>query len=235
LEPVKVFLSGPPASGKTHFGQKLATLYNIPLIQVKDVAEAIVKEESELAETVRTRLEEERDAMASEINANLGEDEEEVDPATLNPRIPDELLADVFKWRLAANQCRNRGYVLDGWPKTYDSTKKVFMKPEEPPEGEEPNPDEETLILDHALLPKSVVIFKGDFDAIKQRVKELPEAAIQGTHYNESDMERRNKVYAETNLSEKGLYSVTDFFIEQGVTTFEQDCLRGESDIFESL
>ena len=35
LNPVKIFVTGPPASGKTFYSQKLAKYYNIPHVSVK--------------------------------------------------------------------------------------------------------------------------------------------------------------------------------------------------------
>lgn len=34
-------------------------------------------------------------------------------------RFPDELMNEAVRWRLNQNDCQNRGYVLDGYPKTY--------------------------------------------------------------------------------------------------------------------
>jgi adenylate kinase len=35
LNPVKIYITGPPASGKTHYAQILASYYNIPRVSVK--------------------------------------------------------------------------------------------------------------------------------------------------------------------------------------------------------
>ena len=35
LNPVKIFITGPPASGKTFYAQKIVDYYNIPRIHVK--------------------------------------------------------------------------------------------------------------------------------------------------------------------------------------------------------
>ena len=48
LNPVKVFISGPPASGKSHYGQKISEYYNIPHVTVKDAAA--------LMSTMKTRV-----------------------------------------------------------------------------------------------------------------------------------------------------------------------------------
>jgi len=36
-----------------------------------------------------------------------------------NDRYPDAIMDEAFRWRLNQNDCQNRGYVLDGYPKTY--------------------------------------------------------------------------------------------------------------------
>jgi len=35
-------------------------------------------------------------------------------------RIPDSLINEAVRWRLNRNDCQNRGYVLDGYPKTIE-------------------------------------------------------------------------------------------------------------------
>jgi len=37
LFPLKVFISGPPCSGKTHFGTKLNEMYGVPHFCIKDI------------------------------------------------------------------------------------------------------------------------------------------------------------------------------------------------------
>ena len=39
LNPVKIFITGPPASGKTFYATKLAKYYNIPHVSVKQLVE----------------------------------------------------------------------------------------------------------------------------------------------------------------------------------------------------
>ena len=37
LHPVKIFITGPPASGKTFYSEQLAHYYNIPRIHIKQI------------------------------------------------------------------------------------------------------------------------------------------------------------------------------------------------------
>lgn len=43
LFPLKVFFTGPPAAGKTHFASKLSESYGVPHIKIADLISAAVK------------------------------------------------------------------------------------------------------------------------------------------------------------------------------------------------
>lgn len=43
---------------------------------------------------------------------------DQFDPSKIVPRLPDDQLLRVFKKRLMKSDCMNKGYILDGWPKT---------------------------------------------------------------------------------------------------------------------
>ena len=80
LNPVKIFISGPPASGKSFYAEKLAQYYNIPRVHIKEIIDkayqmAKVEEDEEgnpkepdpgadveLIEEIRGKIEELRDA-----------------------------------------------------------------------------------------------------------------------------------------------------------------------------
>lgn len=81
--------------------------------------------EDKLINDCRTKLEEIKAAMEEEINEKRAEMEEpedgwpEIEITNSQIRVPDELLYEVLKIKLAENDCRNRGYILDGYPRTY--------------------------------------------------------------------------------------------------------------------
>lgn len=57
-------------------------------------------------------------------------------------------MSEAFRWRLSQTDCQNRGYVLDGYPKSYKTSKEVFVvtpiKPEKvKPKGAEGEDEEE--------------------------------------------------------------------------------------------
>lgn len=61
------------------------------------------------------------------------------DSEKVDVRLPDELVYKCLKWRLSQNDCLNRGYILDGYPKKYQDAKELFMDFPDLPEGEEPD------------------------------------------------------------------------------------------------
>ena len=134
LNPVKIFITGPPASGKTYYSQELARYYNIPRVHVRQLVDEVFRMaaideeaagENKLINDCRTKLEEIKAAMEEKINeerAELPEPEDgwpEIIIDNSEVRVPDELLWDVLKLKLNENDCRNRGYILDGFPRIY--------------------------------------------------------------------------------------------------------------------
>jgi adenylate kinase len=108
LHPVKIFITGPPASGKTFFADKLATYYNIPRVHAKELIDKALEmakvEEggTELNEEIKTKIEELRDEMVAKIEESRPEDAEpeEIDREKLAVRLPDEILFKLLYLRL---------------------------------------------------------------------------------------------------------------------------------------
>ena len=119
-----------------------------------------------------------------------------------------------MKLKLGENDCRNRGYILDGFPRAYKGAQNSFLKKvikydeegqpieddeEELPEGEEPSFDNQ--VKNNDIFAGSIVVHEGDVSDLISRVRELPEDQIHGTHYNLEDMKRRIKSYRTLNNS----------------------------------
>lgn len=102
--------------------------------------------------------------------------------------MPDDILVKLLKLALSENACRNRGYILDGYPREYRVACEVFLKKikkfdEEGNEIEEDEPEleegEEKSYEGYEpnmdIFPSSVIVLKGDDDFLINRVKNLPE------------------------------------------------------------
>jgi len=166
--------------------------------------------ENQLINDCIAKIQGEREKIEERINeerADLEEPEDgwpEIVITNEEIRVPDELLYKVLKLKLAENACRNRGYILDGYPRTYKDSQNIFLyKPvqydengepieEEEPEleeGEEPSFD--GFVKDNSIFPSSCIVLTGEDEELLSRVMELPQDQIEGTHYNQQDMTRR--------------------------------------------
>lgn len=201
---MKLIITGPPASGKTYYAEKIQKYYNIPRVHVKELTDdafqqANAEEEegvelSELTQEIKTKVEELRDAELARIEEEREaagidppEDEAEVDRTTLPIRIPDDLIYKLLQNRLNENDCRNRGYILDGFPRSYKDAQNIFLKriPQFDEEGNQIDVEEEELeegeeknfdgyAVDESISPLSCIVLKQKDEFLINRVKNLP-------------------------------------------------------------
>lgn len=175
-------------------------------------------------------------AQIEEARGDPPEDTEwpEIDRTTLPIRVPDDILYRLLKKKLLENAFRNRGYILDGFPRTHKDAKYCFLyrpvklneegEPEEPEEEELEEGQEKTFdgyVQDPQIMPASCIVLKGEDKALTNRVMSLTEEQILGTHYSQKDMERRLNAYRVANNSQVAEPSVQDFFKNQGISVFE--------------
>lgn len=190
LNPVKIFVTGPPASGKTFYAEKLAHYYNIPHVSVKQLSDEALRisllddeaiGENEFWVSIKAKCEEQRAKMVEEIEAKRGDPPEgmdewpEIDQASLPIRVPEDIIYKLLRQELVKNACRNRGYILDGYPRTYEDAQHCFLnKPIKRDEetGEIIEEEEEELeegqkksfegyIVDQDIVPKSCIVLTG--------------------------------------------------------------------------
>jgi len=207
----KVFITGPPAVGKSYFGRQVAEEYNLPLVQIAEVVEEVTNAENELAAKIKQELQEIKEKMIEEAEAKKKKNQE-LDHSKINPRIPDHLLGEAFRWKLNQNNCRNRGFVLDGWPRKYSDAKYLYL---EDPE------DEESQVV-HSVYPEVVIQLNASNDFLTKRAKDLPEQLVAGTHYNDEGMKRRLAAYREANNEKTGPV-LTDFFTKRNLEVLQLD------------
>lgn len=247
-------ITGPPASGKTFYADQLAKYYNIPKVNVTQLLDEVWRMakideeaagENELINLCRTTVDELREKeverMAEEYEAKKKDDDEDFDPESIDReklkiRIPNDILYKLLQIHLNRNDCRNRGYILDGFPRTFKDAQNIFLyrpKKIDPETGEEEEFEEEELeegqeksfegyVVDDKIYPSSCIVLNGDDKVLLNRVRDLPESAVQETTYNSLEMARRLKTYRTANNSEVAEPSVQDFFGRNGVKVFNE-------------
>ncbi len=96
---MKIILLGAPGAGKGTQAKKLADRYSIPHISTGDIFRANIKNGTELGKKAK----------------------EYMDAGAL---VPDELTVDLVMDRLAKEDCE-KGYILDGFPRTLAQARKL--------------------------------------------------------------------------------------------------------------
>jgi adenylate kinase len=216
LFPLKIFMTGPPASGKTHFAQKLSESYGVPHIKIGDLIATAMKFTTPLGEEIRAKIEELKDVTIAEYEKTRNKKKDpELDRATIKVRLPDDILYRIIRLHMNSAACKNKGFILDGYPRTQQDAKSIFLDklPEDHPVAEGENPDDPFpgYTINNEILPQYVIIFTADDGALKQRVKDLPVDKTTNTHFTEAHMDRRLKLYREGNLEG---HTVQDFFFK---------------------
>ena len=219
LFPLKVFMSGPPCSGKTYFAQKLSEDYGIPHYTIQDIVSMGKQLTNDYGKQLKVKVEELIDQAEADYEKTRKKKDPDFDRSTCNPRFTDDILADLVKIQLNSAACMNKGFILDGFPRSQDDAKTVFMekhlKPDqpEPVEGEEEKKPEYDLIKNDKILPQYSIILESDDASLIQKAKDLPAEKTADSHHNDAGMQRRLKEFRARNVEDSGA-TVKDFFTE---------------------
>lgn len=175
-----------------------------------------------------------------------------------NQRIPDNLINEAVRWRLNRNDCQNRGYVLDGYPKTLQQAQDVFIitpqRPvrqkklnedgeeveEEPPEEEE-DPNKYKPTLQKNIYPESVIFLRASQLFLKRRAKQfLQEKAQDKGKWHISIMPGKINKFNENNSmdlfrEENEKFPTTKFYQDNKTELFEVDAEGEAFEMFESM
>ncbi|CAM9318502.1 unnamed protein product, partial [Lampetra planeri] len=170
LMPIRVVVVGPPAVGKTTVAKQMCEHYELHHIQLSDTISETI---SQLEETVKNPDPENEPAVteAQELLTSLKESLEENGSYC---QLDDQLAVRVISDKLASNPCQNQGFVLDGFPTTYQQAKELFCG--------------ETHTLTHTernhtytrcvCVAEFVFYLDATDDYLKERVLNLPERLI---------------------------------------------------------
>jgi adenylate kinase len=129
LFPLKVFIGGPPASGKSHFTKLLAESYGIPHLKINDMVEHAKKLKDEIGEEIRNKVEELKDIEVEKYEKTRKKKDPDLDRNTIKVRFPDEIVNKIVKAHVSSPACMNKGFILDGYPRNCNDAKAIFCDP----------------------------------------------------------------------------------------------------------
>eukprot|EP01135_Chromosphaera_perkinsii_P001293 Nk52_evm20s164 gene=Nk52_evmTU20s164 len=231
LEPFRIFMHGPPASGKTYWAEKLAKKYKLHHIKLKDV----IQDEIDRLEASAARADEEPGedddpdlrAQAEQDRDFLAELKESA--AENSDRYPEEHVIQFIRDRLLTMPCQNQGYILDGYPKTVEQTTEFFRASNE----DEDNPDGDELSkVDQNIIPQLVFSLEATDDFLKERIMNLPESEVSDTHNTEETFLRRLEYFRSSNSEDE---TVLNFFDELEIHPIVINVDQSEEDILSAM
>uniref|UniRef100_A0A0G4FVB2 Adenylate kinase 7 n=1 Tax=Chromera velia CCMP2878 TaxID=1169474 RepID=A0A0G4FVB2_9ALVE len=201
LRAIKAAIVGPPGSGKSFHAQTVAEHFNVPHLKIADIIKDFEEDPK-------------KDEWAEEVMAKKAEYVENTkDKKGAEPFRYDTItLAKIVQRRLQANVCRYRGFILDGYPRSFEEVEAAFLKKkvktaeegeeaeaEEAEEGAgavETKPEMEAIA---ELIPEFVVSLRASEEFCKLNVMSIPAAEAEGTHNTEDGFKRRFAKWVQTN------------------------------------
>ncbi|XP_027956927.1 adenylate kinase 7 isoform X1 [Eumetopias jubatus] len=211
LLPIKICILGPPAVGKSSIAEALSKHYKLHHIKLKDViSEAIAKLEAIV--TLKDEGEEEEEGEQGEEEENVEDAQELLDGIKESMeqnagRLEDQYIIRFIKEKVKSMPCRNQGYILDGFPKTYDQAKDLFNQEDE---EEEEDVRGKMFPFDKLIIPEFVCVLDASDEFLKERVMNLPESIVAGTHYSQDRFLRALSNYRDLNTEDETVINYFD-------------------------
>jgi adenylate kinase len=142
LSPVRVMVHGPPASGKTLYASRIAASLHVPHITVGAVIDEALQRDDATSEKLRAILSAQaetggkrgKSAVAAQKRGGNGKrgDGGSVSARNLQhllrARLPAKVVGRLVKAKLRSAACRNKGFVIDGYPRTLAESRALFYE-----------------------------------------------------------------------------------------------------------
>ncbi|XP_008933772.1 PREDICTED: adenylate kinase 7, partial [Merops nubicus] len=211
LQPLKVYIHGPPGVGKSTIAEELCKHYKLHHIKINDmISEKIVNLEKIVApkeldtDSVGEEGEddEEEGENAEEAHGLLARVKESMEQNA--GHLDDQYVVKFLKDKLNSMPCRNQGYVLDGFPETYNQAKDLFnLENEEEIKGKIPE-------YDKIITPEFVISLTASDEFLINRIISLPESVVAGTPYAQDHFLRSLNLFREFNTEDATVLNYFD-------------------------
>jgi len=181
LQPLRLLVHGNDEIAKSELASALAEEYKLPYLLASAALDTAAGKEDELG---------------SEVTA-----------ARSAGAVSDELTAKILVAELSKTECRNQGYVLQGFPESLAQASLLFGATAVAEDGDEPPPEEEAeegsdAAKSLAAAPEFVITLEADEAVIKEKLFAQPEPSV-----TEEQLAEARATY-ETNNSEDSPTSV---------------------------
>lgn len=216
LAPIKILAHAPPGTGLNRLLEEMGSYYKIPIIDID-------KEVDLWLEKNVPKEEDEEAAEATEKYETIKAKWEEA--KNKKEHLDDALLGPIVTRRLESNVCSFRGYILFGYPTTFQNAEQLFQLVENV-EGEEEEVEKKSLKM--SILPSYIMFLESSQEKCKER-------ALASQEISEDDFKRITAKFYKDNQPEDGTPTVFSFFEETCTSQGqERKVLKVNVDAFES-
>ncbi|XP_045187456.1 adenylate kinase 7-like [Mercenaria mercenaria] len=220
LHPLRVCVLGPPASGKSTVVKELCEYYKLHHIKIKDVIDEAMENLTTTSRRADSEDQEEDEGKAQDAQELLDAINEGKE--SNNGRIEDTYVLKFFRDKLLSMPCQNQGFILDGFPKTIEQAKELFIAEDD----DEPEESAKASNYNKLIMPDEVISLKANDEFLKQRVMNLPESEVVNTHNTEEGLMRRLEAFRNANTEED---TVLNYFDELEIHPEEIDVTKDTS------
>ncbi|XP_021429574.1 adenylate kinase 7 isoform X2 [Oncorhynchus mykiss] len=202
LLPIRVCIMGPPAVGKSTVAERICKHYKLHHIRLKETITETLAHLESIVRMEDGETEAEDSATSSELLETLKENMDQN-----GGRLDDQYVIRIMRDKLKSKLCRNQGFVLDSFPKTYEQAKDLFYADDDEPE------DMRSKIppFNKKIIPEFVFSLDSSDAFLKNRVLNLPESLVEGTSYSQEQFLRRLARFRESNVEDE---TVLNYFEE---------------------
>ena len=145
-----------------------------------------------------------------------------------------ELLTKIMKMKLRSAPCRNKGFVLDGYPRSLQEANLLFLpdadaanQGDDEEENEEDLPEGESKppkVLDETTKPDHVIQLRCSKDKCTQRCKGLSADEFVEGHNDADSFERRWKLHTIINDTDvEKILAPTEFYLGTEILDIPED------------
>lgn len=101
--------------------------------------------------------------MVADYDKTKKKKDPELDRAAIKVRLPDDILYKLIRLQLSTAACRNKGFILDGYPRSQNDAKNIFLKKIEDYQAPAEDEVDESIYpgytVDAEILPQYVIVF----------------------------------------------------------------------------
>ncbi|RDD36619.1 Adenylate kinase 7 [Trichoplax sp. H2] len=204
LFPLRMFVFGPPAVGKSTIVEQLCKHYKLHHIKMTEVIQDAISELERSAARADIENEDEEDDQRAQEDQELLEALQE-NREQNNGRYDDQFVVRFFRQKLKSMPCQNQGFIIDGYPKLYSQAQELFASEEDEDDTEENLPE-----YDASIMPEFIISLDASDDFLKNRVINLPEKEVHGSHNTEEGLIRRLARYRAENTEDETVLNYFD-------------------------